>query len=469
MKNIYLLLSFIISVQFSFSQCDEYYINELISGNDEKCFFESGTKVRFCPDLKGVAIGQLTLDISQWSGISTQYITVTKNGAIAGTLVLKLNEKELIVNFNGCGESRKYSISMNKKELDDFYKSKDLKIIEEINSLVNSGKFEKAFDLTSKLLEKDNYEKLSDLEKLSNEQRLSNYRKLISMSKEEIKRENYLGAAKFFSEIKLPTNLDWNEHNNYSSIRSSIEEKLKTIYKDSVIIVNTTIKFSNSDTEFNINNKEIRFNQEILNHLDSLTDGNYFLRISKTSDRYNREIINYDIVVRRFGLNFNYENGYLCATNFLEGPVSKIGTPCKINSIDGISFTSVEEVLSYIVDKETIIISYSDSLSNINKQQELNRGYVKLVSLPRDQKKCIRWMQGGGCVDYYNENLIEGWSLDSLKTIEEGVFNLSVANLIPFKLEKIVENPTIIYYTKKGETLKFFNERFYRKVKVKGL
>jgi hypothetical protein len=74
-------------------------------------------------------------------------------------------------------------------------------------------------------------------------------------------------------------------------------------------------------------------------------------------------------------------------------------------------------------------------------------------------------MQGGGCVDYYNENLIEGWSLDSLKTIEEGVFNLSVANLIPFKLEKIVENPTIIYYTKKGETLEFFNERFYRKVK----
>jgi hypothetical protein len=74
-------------------------------------------------------------------------------------------------------------------------------------------------------------------------------------------------------------------------------------------------------------------------------------------------------------------------------------------------------------------------------------------------------MQGGGCVDYFTANLIEGWSIDSLKTIEFGIFDLSVANLIPFKLESKIENPTIEYYTKTGETLKIVNESFYRKVK----
>ena len=296
MKNIYLLFLLIISAPYSFGQCDEYYLNELISGNDTKCYFPNGSPIRFCPNLDGIAINGMTLDAIQWTGISTQQITLAKNGGNAGSLTLKLKEKEVTMNLYGCLGERTYSISMNNKELDDFYKSKDIKIIEEINSLVKDEQYDKAFDLTSKLLKKDNYDKLSDLEKLCNEQRISNYQKLIAKSKEEIERENYLNAAKFFSEIKLPTNLDWKEQNNYTSIRTSIETKLKTLYKDSVIIVNTIFQFSNSDVEFKINDKEIRFNQEILNHLDSLSDGNYFLRITKTSDRYNREILNFDIV-----------------------------------------------------------------------------------------------------------------------------------------------------------------------------
>jgi hypothetical protein len=152
MKNTFLLLISILSFQLSFSQCDEYYINDLISGNDEKCYFEEGTKIRFCPTLKGMAIGQLTLDISQWSGVSTQYITVTKNGGIAGTLVLKLKEKELLVNLNGCGEARKYSISLSEDEYNKYNQNRVLvndKNKIELEALVGKGNIEKALELMS--------------------------------------------------------------------------------------------------------------------------------------------------------------------------------------------------------------------------------------------------------------------------------------------------------------------------------
>lgn len=118
--KIFLLTTSLLLNLFAFCQCDEYYINELISGNDDKCYFEGGTKVRFCPNLQGMAIGELTLDIYQWDGISTQYITVTKNGGIAGTIVLKLNEKELLLNLNGCGGSRTYSISLSKNKYEQW-------------------------------------------------------------------------------------------------------------------------------------------------------------------------------------------------------------------------------------------------------------------------------------------------------------------------------------------------------------
>ena len=88
----FLLIFCISSTMTIFGQCDEYYINELISGGDEQCYFPQGSPVRFCPRLKGIAINGTSFDVMQWDGISTQYLTLTKNGGIAGTLVLKLNE-----------------------------------------------------------------------------------------------------------------------------------------------------------------------------------------------------------------------------------------------------------------------------------------------------------------------------------------------------------------------------------------
>lgn len=468
MKNLFYLFFLVTFFHSqSIAQCDEYYVNELIAGNDDECPVPDGSPVRFCPRLNGIAVNGVTFDVSQWDGTSTQYLTLTKNGGIAGTMVLKLKERELKINFHGCGGSVTYSISIDKSELQNFYTKKDQTVIEEINSLVSKKEYEKAFDLTSKLLQKSNYNGLSELEKICNEKRLSNYRTLISKTREEITDKNYFAAAEIISQIKLPTNLDRNQTTDYRKCKNTIENELKNLYADSVVIVNEDFQFSDSDVEFKINNKNIRLDKEILSHLDSLTDGNYFLRISKTTDRYYREVLNYDIVASKFGVRASSENGSLWINLTPEAPASKLGLPSKfkLKSIDGISFTNVLDCYNYMSDKETMRMAFWDTLTNNIKEQELNRGWTKIVSLPGDQSKCTRWMQGGGCVNYYTANVIEGWSMDSLKTIALGIFNLSVANLIPFEMEIKIENPTIEYYTKTGENLKLVNESFYRKVK----
>lgn len=127
MKNIYLLFLLIISAPFSFGQCDEYYLNELISGNDTKCYFPNGSPIRFCPNLDGIAINGMTLDAIQWTGMFTQQITLAKNGGNAGYLTLKLKEKEVTMNLYGCLGERTYSISFNKEEYNDYFRKKEIK------------------------------------------------------------------------------------------------------------------------------------------------------------------------------------------------------------------------------------------------------------------------------------------------------------------------------------------------------
>ena len=474
-----LLIFFIASTITIFGQCDEYYINELISGSDEQCYFPQGSPVRFCPRLKGIAINGTSFDVMQWDGISTQYLTLTKNGGIAGTLVLKLNQKELLVNLNGCGGARTYSLSLNKTELQDFYKRKDAKLIEEINLLFSNQQYEQAFELTSKLKDKNNFGQLNELEKLCNDKRLLNYQNLMSKSNDEIKNGNFLIAANLFSEIILPTNLEWNERSDYTNLKSSIESSLKKLYADSAVILNDNFKFSNSNDQIQVDDKNIAFNQAIFSHIDSLPDGDYYLRIIQIPDRMAQlypdmaekypPSLTYDIGAKKFGIKFNFENGSLWLETTPGGPVSKLGLPAKmkVNSIDGILFTNSEDPLRYVQDKDMITISYWDSILNINKEQKLMRGYQKYISLPGDQKKCTRWMQGGYCVDYYTYNLLDEWSTDSIKNINIGVFSITAPNLIPFKLERKQVNPIFEYYTKTGETLKVCNDNYYRKAKGK--
>jgi len=120
MKTILTLFAFLLFINTVNAQCDEYYINQLISGVDDKCYFPDGSPVRFCPGLRGIAINGKSFNVMQWDGISTQYLTLTLNGGIAGTLVLKLKERELLLNLNGCGGARTYSISLNQQEYNEF-------------------------------------------------------------------------------------------------------------------------------------------------------------------------------------------------------------------------------------------------------------------------------------------------------------------------------------------------------------
>ena len=119
-----LLLTFVLSLTFlfncekSFAQCDEYYINTLISGPEESVF-QQGSPIRFCPK-RSVSLNGYNLDVYQWNGYDPQYITVKKNGGIAGTLVLKIEEKEVLINLTGSPGAQVYSISLNEEEYNDF-------------------------------------------------------------------------------------------------------------------------------------------------------------------------------------------------------------------------------------------------------------------------------------------------------------------------------------------------------------
>ena len=108
MKNLFFIITLLSSV-YLFGQCDEYYINELVSGPEDR-YFPTGSEIRFCPKLKGVSLNGYTIDVSQWTGITTQYLTLTKNGGITGNLVLSLDEKTLKVNFIGSPGIQLYSI-----------------------------------------------------------------------------------------------------------------------------------------------------------------------------------------------------------------------------------------------------------------------------------------------------------------------------------------------------------------------
>ncbi len=114
MKKIIFIFSLLSSV-YSFGQCNEYYINELISGPTER-FFGSGSPIRFCPKEKGVVLNGYIYDTYQWEGISTQYITLTKDGGIAGNLVLSLKEKTLLVSVFGSPGDQLYSLSFDQNE-----------------------------------------------------------------------------------------------------------------------------------------------------------------------------------------------------------------------------------------------------------------------------------------------------------------------------------------------------------------
>jgi len=390
MKKIIFLLSLLSSV-YTFGQCDEYYINELISGPEERQF-PSGGEMRFCPELKGVSLNDYTFDVSQWTGISTQYLTLTKNGGIAGNLVLSLNERTLKVNFIGSPGVQVYSIFLTKKELNEVKKKKDDLTIQSIDSCMSINEFEKARDFYSNLYEKANYTHSSELFDKLNKLRKENLETLIPKIEEAIKDKQWIIAAKLYSDIKgWPTNSTYTEISKSTEYRNMIENELKTIYKDSVIFLDVNFQFSTSKADFEINGKNISFDKAIQNYLDSLSDGEYFIKISQNND---------------YVKSLNYELGRLISGRF-----------------------------------------------------------IRILKLPSDQSECMRWQYGGGCAEYYNANLLDGFTKDSLEQKQFGIFNISTPNYLKLKFQRKFVNPQYFYYTSKGEKLKKVNDNYYRKVK----
>jgi hypothetical protein len=161
MKNLFFIISLLSSV-YSFGQCNEYYINELISGPTER-FFGSGSPIRFCPKEKGVVLNGYIYDTYQWEGISTQYITLTKDGGIAGNLVLSLKEKTLLVSVFGSPGDQLYSLSFDKLEYESFLKenknreeTRDKKLKAIIEENLQKNEYFKAYNLYNQIKIKDN-------------------------------------------------------------------------------------------------------------------------------------------------------------------------------------------------------------------------------------------------------------------------------------------------------------------------
>ncbi len=105
------ILIFILLSDYSFSQC-----------NETERIFLSGSPMRFCPKISEVSLNGYVLN-STWAGRVddlNQIITLYKNGGIAGSLVLNLEEKKLKISLFGSPGDQVYSISLNREEYNNF-------------------------------------------------------------------------------------------------------------------------------------------------------------------------------------------------------------------------------------------------------------------------------------------------------------------------------------------------------------
>ncbi len=325
-----------------FSQCDEYYINELISGVDDKCYFPAGSPVRFCPKLKGIAINGTTFDVMQWDGISTQYLTLTKNGGIAGTVVLKLNEKELLVNLNGCGGARTYSISMNNLEYQKWSENK-----------------------SNELKLKQESEKLEDERKESNIKLLESYG-----LKEHVK---YIGVEKL--EEKIQKNIQ---------TRASFNNKIFGILMvycniDSVVIDYRDGKIVNSNVDFNGVRKEA---------IKSLEN---FRNTQESRDISEREYQNFFFNAKDFDslVVLNYLNDYFTFMNTdttIDGKVipltSRLTIKLEHKYQDITRRASIDTRLNgqkvyFNFDSKTFVLNPKDGYSYLDPNNFIHIGYYE--------------------------------------------------------------------------------------------
>jgi hypothetical protein len=240
-----LFLTFVFSLIFlfnsekSYAQCDEYYINALISGPEESVF-QQGSPIRFCPK-RSVSINGFNLDVYQWNGYDPQYITVKKNGGIAGTLVLKIEEKELVINLTGSPGSQVYSIFTTKREFEDAMAE------------IENKKFEKDANLGGEIMDA-----------IKNQQYFKAYKAYLNMNK---KNDYYLNEInKNF--LPLKKEMD----SLYSLYCSNFSILKKEFYNNQVEFIKKN-QFHINEMEISINGKET-YEQRISNTIDFETKKN---------------------------------------------------------------------------------------------------------------------------------------------------------------------------------------------------
>ena len=166
MKNIFSFLFFLICFQhISHSQCDEYYINELRSGNEGNCKYKSGAKLRFCANSGTISIdaanGRQTFkiiktDFPDKSTFGTQLFTLAQGGGQVGMAKLIMEDKTFSMQINGCGGSRTYNISLSKSDYNEWVKEKPIRDKEKLEAEKKANEEETRQQKIKTLMEKHN-------------------------------------------------------------------------------------------------------------------------------------------------------------------------------------------------------------------------------------------------------------------------------------------------------------------------
>jgi hypothetical protein len=330
MKYLFFIITLLSSV-YSFGQCDEYYINELVSGPEER-YFPSGSPIRFCPKLKGVALNGYDFNVSQWSGISTQYLTLTKNGGIAGSLTLSISERTLKVNLNGSTGIQVYSISLT---------------IDEYNSYVS--------EFNRKLQEKKQ-------EEINTKNRIE----------EALLNEHYFEAFNLLNNSDLNDSiLTRNVYSKWLPIESKLNDSYKAYLQEFEQYKKESLKkFKENKEAFLSENKIIKTKCDIkgidylvLKESDYKKSNEKFAYLLKTSDQY---------LIYPLGYGFNrfFSEKYADKIEIKYGVNSNDLKPAILIHSNGQLIDSLIVVNSLSKDVETIEYDYSENLKESFKKYE---------------------------------------------------------------------------------------------------
>jgi hypothetical protein len=471
MKNTFLLLISILSFQFSFSQCDEYYINKLISGHDN---LQPGSKIRFCPSLNGVSIAGELYKAYKWSGVSTQYITLSQNGGIAGFIVLDLKNKKFEIKYVGATEAEEYYISLNESDFNNYYneysKPIDNPIIKSIDSLYNLNETEMAYSLYKKLLIPANYINSKKLIDKLNIERTKYFQENIKKANNFYENENYLESANLLSKINAlkPTDITYQQTLDLYSLINTVGINLQDLYKDSTLIVDEKFSFNNYLGGYNPKYYYHNYRSYLARIFDSIQPGNYFMKLNTTKkNNVKYEDVKSELIKINLGFNFQFKNDTLVVTEIdrnseIEKNQIKVGD--KIISVNNklITANNYHKILNNQI-LLTINSLAKFQIYDSNKKATYNKAIKFYETKITDLPVGIKFIDSTFSelpIDMFMNIKIKSFALDP--KIYQFKINKDVS-YVPIKIEKKQKEKFINYYTKEGIDVFLIENGFYKK------